>query len=487
MNALIRKYWYLLCVIPYIGFWTYGLTDLDEGFYGAVTMDMLRRGDWITPTLNGSPWFEKPILAYWLSMPIVSVLPNEFGARLPSFLCTMATAWVLYRFVKKHISEDTAILTTLIYSTSLLTVAIGRMMMTDAPLVLCLTVAFTTFYESIQGNQKLRLITATALGLAVLAKGPVALAIFVLIGLFTFWRLPATRANWNKYWIPGTIILTAIVASWYIPSYLANGQLFIQEFIIKQNIGRFTGGDKAHALKKTDPLGWLTIPSYFLFYPIVLSLSSLPWIVGAFRSKWWNTNETDQSKNPVASFMLIWFCVVLVFFSISGTKLAHYVLPCIPPLSVLVAHALLTRHPKPRPLNAWIVQSAVVSVAILGIAQYTFYTDWNKRFREVQSFAIEAREKNLQLVEVKFGRPKNANDEIDLRLNDTGHPSLGFYHRKPILDASHGYLDLIPVNSLVIFRDIELRATGEPMKLSNGNTVRMRKQNRYTIIYITRD
>ena len=502
MKNLLYKYWYLICVLPFLGFWTYGLTDLDEGFYGAVTMDMLRRGDWITPTLNGTPWFEKPILAYWLSMPFVSVMPNEFGARLPSFLCTMATLWILYRFVKNHFSPDTAILTCLVYSTSLLVVAIGRMMMTDAPLVLCLTIAFTTFYDSIQGNQKLRLITATSLGFAVLAKGPVALVLFGLIGIFSFWRLPDTRKNWGKYWLPGTLILAAIVATWYVPCYLANGQDFIDKFLIEQNIGRFKGGDTAHALKKTDPLAYLQIPSYFLFYPLTLALSSLAWIIPATRSKWWRTTNTDQSKNPLLTYLLIWFMVVLVFFSISATKLVHYVLPCIPPLAILIANALLTRHPRfsmnrhpgegrdpqldpaadtsgtltsslpPREgvregstypadndlttgsdvpdfppqevgkvsresgrvgLKKLIINASIASVAYLAVAQYAFYTDWSKRFKDVQSFAIEAREKNLDLYESKLGRSEEASDAVTFQLNETGHPSLGFYYRKPIL------------------------------------------------------
>lgn len=475
MKALLSKYWYVLCVLPFLGFWTYGLTDLDEGFYGAVTMDMLRRGDWITPTLNGTPWFEKPILAYWLSMPFVAAMPNEFGARLPSFLCTMATLIILYRFVKNHLSESTAILTCLIYSTSLLVVGIGRMMMTDAPLVLCLTVAFNTFYDSIQGNQKLRLITATALGFAVLAKGPVALILFGLIGIFSFWRLPDTRQNWNKYWLTGTLILAAIVAIWYVPCYLANGQTFIDKFLIEQNIGRFKGGDTAHAITSDNPFYF---PSFILFYPLTLTLSSLFWIVPATRAKWWKTTNTDQSKNPLLTYLMIWFLVVLIFFSISSTKLVHYVLPCVPPLAILIANALLTRHPKfvqpvipdsirdpqlvPTPplppgeglregiFNRYLLPAAIASVASLALSQYAFYTDWSKRFKDVQSFAIEARNKNLQLYEYNIGRPAGANTTVELTLNNTGHPSLGFYYRQPILDYPS---DPLEPKSMIIGRE----------------------------------
>ncbi|MFM9874172.1 MAG: ArnT family glycosyltransferase [Fimbriimonadaceae bacterium] len=461
MNNLLRKYWYVLCVLPYLGFWTYGLTDLDEGFYGAVTMDMLRLHDWVTPTLNGVPWFEKPILAYWLSMPFVSLIPNEFGARLPSFLCTVATIWIIYRFVKKQLNEETAIASALIYSTSLLVVAIGRMMMTDAPLVLCLTVAFTTFFESIRGNQKLRFLTAASLGFAVLAKGPVALILFGLIGIFAFWRLPETRPNWIRYWLTGTLLLVAIIATWYVPCYLANGQSFIDKFLIEQNIGRFKGGDTAH-----------TVPIWAnpIFYPAVLLISTLPWIAGAIKSKFWQTTNTDQSKNPLLTYLLIWFLVVLGFFTISGTKLVHYILPAIPPLSILIANALLARHPRfSNPLSnpaiksdksgqqsfppqgvgsvvadgnregltKIITRTAITSITTLAIAQYAFYTDWSNRFKDVQSFAIEAREKDLKLYDYNLGRDPGVGSNIKTTLDDTSHPSLGFYYRKPILESQN--------------------------------------------------
>ena len=63
---------WLLAVLPFLGFWMYGLFDIDEGFYGAVVAEMNRRHEWLTPYYNGHPWFEKPILLYWVSKPLVS-------------------------------------------------------------------------------------------------------------------------------------------------------------------------------------------------------------------------------------------------------------------------------------------------------------------------------------------------------------------------------------------------------------------------------
>ena len=67
-----------------------GLFDVDEGFYGAVAAEMNRRHEWITPFFNGHPWFEKPILLYWLAKPCMMLLGPDFGPRLPSVLCTVA-------------------------------------------------------------------------------------------------------------------------------------------------------------------------------------------------------------------------------------------------------------------------------------------------------------------------------------------------------------------------------------------------------------
>ena len=240
------------CVLPFLGFWVYGLFDLDEGYYGAVVVDMIRRGDWITPTLNGVPWFEKPILAYWLSIPALKVFGEDVGPRLPSVLCTLATAFVLFKFARRHLGECESRTTTLVYCTNLLVVAIGRMMMTDAPLVLCLTLAFTNWFEGaypLDGQQRRSgaVWCAFYLGLAVLAKGPVAVVLFVGVVLaYGAWTRIWPRIGWA--WLFGTAVFLAVVACWYVPCYLQNGQAFVDEFLIKQNVGRFAGGDKAHAV-----------------------------------------------------------------------------------------------------------------------------------------------------------------------------------------------------------------------------------------------
>lgn len=93
--------------------------------------------------------------------------------------------------------------------------------------------------------------------------------------------------------------------------------------------------------------------------------------------------------------------------------------------------------------------AAITSITTLALAQFAFSKYWNDRFRDVQSFAIMAREKNLQLYEANLGRPAGSDPEIKFQLDDSGHPSLGFYYRKPILP----YENELPSNALIIGRD----------------------------------
>ena len=94
--------WLVICLaaaLPFLGFWLTGLTDLDEGYYGAVAAEMNRRGEWLIPFYNGSPWFEKPILLYWLAKPSLMLFGEVVGPRLPSVVCSLGTLAVVAWFV----------------------------------------------------------------------------------------------------------------------------------------------------------------------------------------------------------------------------------------------------------------------------------------------------------------------------------------------------------------------------------------------------
>ena len=403
------------CVLPFIGFWATGLTDLDEGFYGAVVAHMLRTGDWITPHFNGAPWFEKPVLLYWLAAPSVAVFGEDLGPRLPSVLCTLATALVLFRFVRRHKGTETARVVAVAYCGSLLVVGLGRMMVTDAPFVLALTVAFTTFYESVTGRPSLRTWTAVALGFAVLAKGPVAGLFFLLVAGITFWRMPELRPSFRGHWLLGSLLFLAIVGAWYVPAYLVNREVFVQEFLVEQNLGRFSGGDVAHRVP------WWSHPFYF---PLTLLLAVLPWTFWASKAKWFQRSEDTLSR-----YLWTWCLVVVVFFTLSGSKLPHYVLPAVAPFVVLTVVAVLERREDRTPADFWLKVGLAWSCIVFAVATPLFRIDYDSRFAEVHELAKYLREKPGRVV-LFDPREERGAPKIKLKLDETSNPSFLFYLRR---------------------------------------------------------
>jgi 4-amino-4-deoxy-L-arabinose transferase-like glycosyltransferase len=420
------------CVAPLLGWWAYGLFDLDEGFYAAVVADMLRRGDWVTPTYNGAPWFEKPILAYWLAMPSVLVLGPELGPRLPSVLCTLGLAALLRKWGEEEFGEGAGDWAALAYCGSLLPAGLGRMMMTDSPLALALAGALWCLRRALDGGRWVSTGAGACVGLAVLAKGPVGLVLFLLVwGLWTLHgrsQRPAGRLEW----IPWALAFVAVVAAWYVPCYLANGDSFVQKFLVEQNVGRFAGGDKAHAVP-----WWGHLP----YYPLALALGMLPYwpfaAGGLFR--------TDGGR----SRLLAWAGAVAGFFTVSLTKLPHYVLPAAAPLALLVGAGMAGRSQRwggaAILLLAWNLALGLGATAALRAY-------WSQGHSEVQAFARRASAAGGGLVVYRIGREGGPGTGT-LRLQETSHPSILFYYGRPaVLSDDAGAMASEPLPFSVLTR-----------------------------------
>lgn len=417
-----HRFWPLLCLIPLMGWWMYGLTDLDEGFYGAVAMDMMLRGDYITPSLNGVPWFEKPILVYWMAIPAIQLFGQDWGPRLPSVVMTLVTAWMLWKFATKHFGEATGILAALAYSSSLLAVAIGRMMLTDATFVATLTACFILFWESINGRPALRWGAAACLGLAVLAKSPVAGFFFIVTAAIIYFRFPNLRQGYKGHWFGPIILGLGIIAAWYVPCLKVNGDVFVQKYLVEQNLGRFAGGDLAHRV----PL-WL----HPLYYPIVLAAGLLPWLVGAIKQGLFKREPAESDHATLIFFLWTWALAIFAVFSISGSKLPHYIAPSLPPLVLLAARAVMKKPGLE--IGRLMVPAAVWAGFICLAANFGFMYEYNRqKGPEVHALARKLSELKTPIVLYRFGRD-SSDVEIKLTINETSKPSLFFYLKSQAL------------------------------------------------------
>lgn len=332
-EKLVRRIAWILALMPLLGWNLSGIMDLDEGFYGAIAAEMNRRGDWLIPYYNGHPWFEKPILIYWLAKPAIAAFGVWWGPRIPSVLATIGTLYLVQWQTDRRIGRLAGTLSLLILGTSLWFMAVGRYLLCDPLLICTLTGTFMCFWESLHGDPRWRYAAAGFLGLSVLAKGPVGCAIFVAVAAWVFWREKPLRPAFKGAWLGSILIFAAVAASWYLPAYLQSGQEFVQGFIVDQNIRRFQGGDAAHHV------GGLLGLIYYI--PIVL-VGMAPWSYHALRD-WPRRSKPDDEESPYKRLLAAWAIAVLLLFTISGSKLPTYCLPAFPPLAVLAALSVAKR------------------------------------------------------------------------------------------------------------------------------------------------
>jgi 4-amino-4-deoxy-L-arabinose transferase-like glycosyltransferase len=285
-----------------------GLLSADEPRYAAVGRAMAATGDWLTPRLWGQPWFEKPALLYWMTAVAFKFgLDQDLAPRLPVALASIAFLVFYWMYVRRHFGESVAFYASAILATSVGWLAYSRVAVTDLPMSACFAVAMLLAATN-------PIVAGLFLGLAILAKGLVPLALF-LPAVWYLQRQPVRIA-----WTVG--IALAVAAPWYIAVTVRNGWPFINEFFIKHHFARFATG----ALLHERP---------FWFYVPVLAGAVFPWtplLAGLCRRSLYQGREER--------FLLAWVLFGFVFFSISRNKLPGYLLPLLPALGILMALGL---------------------------------------------------------------------------------------------------------------------------------------------------
>jgi len=313
------------------------LFDVDEGAFAEATREMLASGDWLHTTLNGADRFDKPILVYWLQAASVALLgASEAAVRLPSALCGWAWCLAAAAFARPRFGAAAAMTGATILATCLGVLVIGRAATADALLNVLLVLTMFALWRHLESGARAPLRWAAVwMALGTLAKGPIAL--LIPAATLALWALlrgaDARRRALAALRDPlAWLLFVAIAAPWYAYALHRHGQAFIDGFLMRHNVGRFTTTLEGHS---GGPL----------YYLIVLPLLFLPWtpllvrLLRGARSEW---------SERLGAWLLIWAGFVVVFFSLSGTKLPHYLLYGITPLALLAGVALAAM-----PTRAW--------------------------------------------------------------------------------------------------------------------------------------
>lgn len=342
----------LLAGVCYLLFF-YGLGDIgllgpDEPRYASVAREMHASGDYVTPRLLGEPWFEKPALLYWMEAIGYSAFGvNEFSARFPSALAASICVFMTYAAGRRLWNRRTGLFAALILATSTGFFAFARAASMDMLLTACLTVALLAFLSGQSAAGRARRLWFygfyCALGLGVLAKGPVALLLaFTALAVYSVIR--RRYREWREWHPEGLALAILVAAPWYIACFWVNGYAFIEMFFINHNLQRFASTIHGHDR-----------PLYF-YLPTLLMLT-FPWtfmMIPAFRRKF---DTTDR-------LLLLWAVVPIVIFSFAGSKLPGYILPSIPPIAMLCGRAIERSSSRPFRVAVFIEAGTMLFIGV---------------------------------------------------------------------------------------------------------------------------
>jgi len=320
----------------------------------------------VTPILNGKPWLEKPALYYWRAMSFFREFGvSDWSARLPS----SSGAGFLVALIFLHMRRfrpgghlDAALITL----SSIAIFAFARGASTDMQLAAPFCIGMLGWYAWYETGKKFWLFDLYFFGAAAtLAKGPVA----PFLALCIIFLFVALRREWSllrrTIWLPGLILYFVMVLPWYIAVQRRN-PTFLNEFILNHNLKRFATNQYQH-----HQPAW--------YYVLVLIVGLMPWTGLALRAlvdavqlsfAEWKVRQKplpylghSRAGDAFPEFLVLWALFPILFFSFSGSKLPGYILPSIPPLTILTGDYLY--RIRRRPLPQWLLWSHAMLCAIL--------------------------------------------------------------------------------------------------------------------------
>lgn len=365
---LTKRFWLVLFIAIAI-FCLWGLGSLpfvgpDEPRYAQVAREMLAHRELITPVLGGFPWFEKPVLLYWIVMASYSLFGvSEYAARLGPAICGLATGGLIY-WIGANVEQlanraanaardsenrrtGLGVFSALVWFSSAGPLVFSHGLNFDILLTLTVCAALGCFLvwhlRSVIPSGEVPKVAPSffsrfllpafyfSIGVSSLAKGLVGIILVtgVLCCFFVIRReLPSRKFLFSLLW--GILLASAVAAIWYAPMLKRHYLIFIHDFFIEHHLQRFISNQYHH-------------PQAFYFYvPVLLGLA-LPWtifLVAAFvsarRWRWSGANAIDVMR----VFCLAWIVIPVLFFSLSQSKLPAYILPVLPAIALLVGERI---------------------------------------------------------------------------------------------------------------------------------------------------
>lgn len=324
---------------------------VDEPRYARVAMEMAERGDFLLPRLHGAVYADKPPLLFWLANIVAPLTTwwNGLPIRLVSLGFGAATVALTARLASRFAPGRAGLLSGLVLAAAPLELAIAQAGMFDTALAFAVTLAWSALAPP--PTSRAGAVFGLALGLGILAKGPMALlltvpgaALFRLGGAQRGRRLAALRPG--RFAAAAAAAAVLVAGAWFVPAAIAGGRAYVEETLFRQTLGRAAAG-WAHA----RPV-W--------FYAAMLPLAAFPFAFALPEAV-----RGLPRKDPLARLALAWLGSGFVLLSLVSGKQVHYLAPLLPPLAILVGRSLAERDLSPRAHAAAAAAVGLAAAALL--------------------------------------------------------------------------------------------------------------------------
>lgn len=306
--------------------------SLDEAKNSECAREMLERGDFIVPTFNYELRTDKPPMHYYFMITAYKLFGvNEFSARFFSSVFGALTVLITFLFAHRYLGKKEAFLSFIVLISSIHLSIQFHMAVPDPYLIFWINAALFSFYVGFKEKKVFFIyLFYVFMGLGVLTKGPV--AVVLPAGIIFFYLIFTKNLNTANLRflrpLSGLVLLLIVSLPWYIAVYLKTDGKWVQEFIFKHNIHRFSQPMEGHG-------GVFFVTFLFVF---VGMLPFSVFILQAIRRAW------KDRKNDFILFLMIFAGIYTLFFALSKTKLPNYTVPIYPALGIILGYYLSRIH-----------------------------------------------------------------------------------------------------------------------------------------------
>jgi len=355
--------WLLLAVFAFHGVFGHSLWGGNDSREGGMIWDMYRHHTWVTPTINGEPFLEKPPLLHWTALVFCHIAGRvtEGLVRLPAALYGFGTLVLIYLFVagasgpgepaataSRQLAAWAAVFTC---GTAVEFHVYSRIVLTDMVLTFMVTLSLFLFWSAWRrpgtGRWLVFLVAAAA---SFYAKGLIGPAlIWSAVGAFLLWKRSfRLLAGLVAAFVP---VLLILVLPWVAALYRFGGEGAVRFAFWDNQVGRFFRF--ADPSLPNDPFFISQAP--VVYYVIHLPAYLAPWtllLVPALVA-WWRRSSAFRARLHV--FVTITVVGMFVLLHVSNSKVVNYALPVYPFLFIMLGVWLaeVAQRARPTPLESW--------------------------------------------------------------------------------------------------------------------------------------